>query len=70
MSNLTKSCDLKMICCDVGLNCKLGLSWNTKEQKIVCVFLRGDGAIAVNWTLIEEKVNTLVEEYTYSDLRF
>ena len=26
---------------DVGLNCKLGISWNAKEQKVVCVCLGG-----------------------------
>ena len=30
--NWTKSCGLKMNGLDVGLNCKLGISWNTKEQ--------------------------------------
>ena len=28
--NWTKSCGLKMNGWDVGLNCKLGISWNTK----------------------------------------
>ena len=30
--NWTKSCGLKMNGWDVGLSCKLGISWNTKEQ--------------------------------------
>ena len=30
--NWTKSCGLKMNGWDVGLNCKLGISWNTKEH--------------------------------------
>ena len=33
---------------DVGLNCKLGISWNTKEQSFLGVFLGGDDAIAKN----------------------
>ena len=36
--NWTKSCGLKMNGCDVGLNCKLGISWNTKEQNMLGVF--------------------------------
>ena len=30
--NWTKSCGLKINGWDVGLNCKLGISWNTQEQ--------------------------------------
>ena len=30
--NWNKSCGLKINGWDVGLNCKLGISWNTKEQ--------------------------------------
>ena len=33
---------------NVGLNCKLGISWNAKEQKLLGVFLEGDDAIAKN----------------------
>ena len=31
--NWTKSCGLKMNGWDVGLNCKIGISWNIKEQR-------------------------------------
>ena len=41
--NWTKSCGLKMNGWDVGLNCKLCISWNTKEQNCVCVFFLGGG---------------------------
>ena len=34
----TKSCGLKMNGWEVGLNCKLGISWNTKEQSFLGVF--------------------------------
>ena len=37
--NWTKSCGLKINGWDVGLNCKLGISWNTKEQNFCrCIF--------------------------------
>ena len=36
--NWTNSCGLKMNGWDVGLNCKLGISWNTKEQSVRCIF--------------------------------
>ena len=39
--NWTKSCGLKMNGWDVGLNCKLGISWNTEEQKCQVYFFRG-----------------------------
>ena len=32
--NWTRSCRLKMNGWDVGLNCKLGISWNTKNKQI------------------------------------
>ena len=38
--NWTKSCGLKMNGWDVGLNCKLGISWNTKEQSFFRPFKR------------------------------
>ena len=37
--NWTKSCGLKMNGWDVGLNCKLGISWNNfKKQSFLGVF--------------------------------
>ena len=36
--NWIKSCELKLNSWDVGLNCKLGISRNTKEQTILGVF--------------------------------
>ena len=36
--NWTKSCGLKMNGWDVGLNCKLGISWKTKEQSLYVYF--------------------------------
>ena len=36
--NWTKSCGLKMNGWDFGPNCKLGISWNTKEQSCMCIF--------------------------------
>ena len=58
--NWTKSCGLKMNGWDIGLNCKLGISWNTKEQSFRCI-LGGDDEIAKNWTLVEEKVYSVFE---------
>ena len=49
--NWTKLCGLKMNGWDVGLNCKLGMSWNTNEK----TFFGGDDAIAKNGTLVEKK---------------
>ena len=50
---------------DVGLNCKLGISWNIKEQRFLGVYLGGDDAIAKNWTLVEEKVNSVIQSWTF-----
>ena len=36
--NWTKSCGLKMNGWDVGLNCKLDISWNTKEKSFYVYF--------------------------------
>ena len=63
--NGTKSCGLIKNGWDVGLNCKLGISWNTKEQRFFGVFLGGDDAIAKNWTLVEEKVNSVIKSWTF-----
>ena len=63
--NWNKSCGLKINGWDVGLNCKLGISWNTKEQSFLGVFLGGDDAIAKNWTLVEEKVNSVIKSWTF-----
>ena len=62
--NWTKSCGLKMNGWDVGPSCKLGISWNTKEQSFLCVFFGGDDAIAKNLTLVEEKVNSVIKSRT------
>ena len=61
--NWTKSCGLKMNGWDVGLNCKLGISWNTKEQ-IFSVYFFGDDAIPKKCTLVEEKVNSVIKSWT------
>ena len=62
--NWTKSYGLKMNGWDVGLNCKLGISWNTKEQKYVRCILGGDDAIAKKLTLVEVKVNSVIKSWT------
>ena len=49
---------------DVGLNCKLGISWNTKERVFMCIF-GGDDAIAKNLTLVEENVNSVIKSWTF-----
>ena len=63
--NWTKSYGLKMNGWDVGLNCKLGISWNTKEQSFYVYFWGGDDAIDKHWTLVEEKVNSVIERWTF-----
>ena len=66
--NWTKSCGLKMNGWDVGLSCKLGISWNTKEQSFLGVFFfggGGDDAIAKNLTLVEGKVNSVIKSWTF-----
>ena len=47
------------------LNCKLGISWNTKEQSFLGVFLGGHDAIAKNLTLVVEKVNSVIKSWTF-----
>ena len=46
-------------------NCKLGISWNTKEQQFFGVFFGGNDAIAKNWTLVEEKVSSVIKSWTF-----
>ena len=49
---------------DVGLNCRPSISWNTKAHNFFGVFFGGDDAIAKNWTLVEEKVNSVIKSWT------
>ena len=63
--NWTKSCGLKINGLDVELNCKLGISWNTKEQNFLGVFFGAADTIAKNWTLVEENVNSVIKSWTF-----
>ena len=51
--NWTQPCGFKMNGWDVGLNCKLGISWNTKEHTFLVYFFGGDDAISKKLTLVE-----------------
>ena len=50
--NWTKLCCLKMNGWDVGLTCKLGISWYTQYQDVLDVFLGGDYVIGKNGTFM------------------
>ena len=45
---------------DVGRNCTLRISWNTKYQKVVGVFLGEIRLLLKKLTLLEEKVNSVI----------
>ena len=47
------------------LDCKLGITWNTKEQKYLEVFLEGDDVIVKKMTLVEENVNSVIKSWTF-----
>ena len=62
--NWSKSFGLKMNGWDVGLNCKLGISWNTKERHF-WVYFDGAHAIAKKWTFVEERVNSVIKSWIF-----